>query len=197
MKTAAQVVIFDQGLAEQVPGRHFRSSTFRATTSVPSLQVSDGKLMAWYSIQNLTSETKMEDSSRRKNPLTYPKSDAPFSAALFQSPSAEYRGCPLWSWNNELNASELLRQVDDFKTMGMGGFHIHSRVGLDTKYLGDDFMACVKACVEKAGRQQMLACLYDEDRWPSGCAGGLVVAGKSEYKLQHLLLTPLPYGHLG
>jgi hypothetical protein len=140
----------------------------------------------------------MENSSTgSKNPLAYPKSDAPFSAALFQNPSAEYRGCPLWSWNNKLDRSELLKQIDDLKTMGMGGFHIHSRVGLDTKYLGGEFMDCVGACVEKAKSENMLACLYDEDRWPSGCAGGMVVSGKPEYKLQHLLLTPLPYGNLG
>ncbi|KAE9378843.1 hypothetical protein N431DRAFT_477990 [Stipitochalara longipes BDJ] len=131
------------------------------------------------------------------NPLTYPKSSEPFDSALFRAPTAEYRGCPLWSWNNKLNRKELLEQIDDFQIMGMGGFHIHSRVGLDTEYLGEDFMDLVKRCVDKAKEKKLLACLYDEDRWPSGCAGGLVVAGEPEYKLQHLLLTPLPYGNLG
>lgn len=131
------------------------------------------------------------------NPLAYPRSAEAFDYELFQRPSAEYRGCPLWSWNNKLEAEELLRQIDDFQEMGMGGFHIHSRVGLDTPYLGDEFMEMVERCVDKAGNQKLLACLYDEDRWPSGCAGGKVVAGRPEYKLQHLLLTPLPYGNLG
>jgi hypothetical protein len=80
--------------------------------------------------------------------------------------------------------------------MGMGGFHIHSRVGLDTQYLGDEIMDLVKSCVNKAKKKNLLACLYDEDRWPSGCAGRLAVFGKPEYNLQHLLLTPLPYGNL-
>jgi hypothetical protein len=131
------------------------------------------------------------------NPLTYPKSNEPFSSELFQNPSSEYRGCPLWSWNNKLDEEELLRQIDDFEKMGMGGFHIHSRVGLDTEYLGDAFMDLVEKCVKKAGDRNLLACLYDEDRWPSGCAGGTVVASKPEYKLQHLLLTTRPYGNLG
>jgi hypothetical protein len=68
---------------------------------------------------------------------------------------------------------------------------------LDTEYLGEEFMELVKNCVDKAKEKNLLACSYDEDRWPSGCAGGLVVAGKPEYKLQCLLLTPLPYGNLG
>ena len=135
--------------------------------------------------------------SNSTNPLSYPKSADPFNPDLFLNPSAEYRGCPLWSWNNKLDGRELLRQIDDFKKMGMGGFHIHSRVGLDTEYLGNEFMTLVEECVNKAEDQHLLACLYDEDRWPSGCAGGLVVAGKPEFKLQHLLLTPQPYGNLG
>lgn len=40
----------------------------------------------------------------------------------------------------------------------------------------------------------MLACLYDEDRWPSGAAGGLVTKGHPEFQSQHILLTRVPYG---
>jgi hypothetical protein len=68
-----------------------------------------------------------------------------------------------------------LQQVEELKTMGMGGFHIHSRIGLNTKY-PEEFMYYVKSCMEKAGREDMLAYLYNEDRWPSGCARGIVVA---------------------
>ena len=130
------------------------------------------------------------------NPLAYPKSRGNFNHDLFQNPSAEYRGCPLWSWNNDLDPKQLLRQIDEFAEMGMGGFHMHSRVGLDTPYLGAKFMAAVETCVARAEEKGMLACLYDEDRWPSGSAGGKVVADKPEFKLQHLLLTPQPYGNL-
>ncbi|MDR0589451.1 MAG: hypothetical protein LBG25_02780, partial [Spirochaetaceae bacterium] len=35
--------------------------------------------------------------------------------------------------------------------------------------------------------------LYDEDRWPSGAAGGLVTRQK-QYRVRHLLLTRRPYG---
>jgi hypothetical protein len=60
------------------------------------------------------------------NPLSYPKSAAPFSAELFKNPTSEYRGCPFWAWNNKLNKEQLLRQIDNFKDMGMGGFHVRS-----------------------------------------------------------------------
>ena len=92
----------------------------------------------------------------------------------FFSPGAEFRGAPFWAWNAKLNRDELIRQIHIFKEMGLGGFFMHSRVGLDTPYLGKDWFDCVKACVAEAKKLGLLAYLYDEDRWPSGAAGGIV-----------------------
>lgn len=94
--------------------------------------------------------------------------------ALFQNPTAEYRGTPFWAWNCELEKDELLRQIDIFKEMGLGGFHMHCRAGMSTTYLSDEFMDLVKACTDHAEKNEMLAWLYDEDKWPSGFAGGYV-----------------------
>jgi hypothetical protein len=118
----------------------------------------------------------------------------PWSEETFLNPSAEYRGAPLWCWNTKLQRERLLRQIEQLVEMGMGGFHIHSRVGLDTPYMGSEFMDHVKASVEFAKDKGLLACLYDDDRWPSGAAGGLVVANNPEYKALHLLITKRPYG---
>ena len=94
-------------------------------------------------------------------------------AALFAHPSAAFRGKPFWSWNGRLEKEELLRQVRVFKEMGMGGFFMHSRTGLKTEYLGDEWFELINACSDEAERLGMEAWLYDEDRWPSGSAGGL------------------------
>ncbi len=116
----------------------------------------------------------------------YPRTrDPELSAELFSTPTAEYRGAPFWAWNNKLDPDQLERQIECFKRMGLGGFHMHSRTGLDTPYLSDEFMNAVKACVEKAKSEQMLAWLYDEDRWPSGAAGGLVTRDK-RYRARQL-----------
>ncbi len=93
---------------------------------------------------------------------------------LFRNPTSEYRGTPFWAWNTDLKIDELKRQIDIFKQMGLGGFHMHVRTGLSTPYLSDEFMELIKGCVDKAEEENMLAWLYDEDRWPSGAAGGLV-----------------------
>ena len=108
---------------------------------------------------------------------------------LFRNPTAEYRGTPFWAWNNKLDEAQLMRQIDSFKEMGFGGFHMHPRTGMETEYLSDEFMGMVRACVEKARREQMLAWLYDEDRWPSGAAGGLVTRDH-RYRRKFLLFTP-------
>ena len=97
---------------------------------------------------------------------------------LFENPTSEYRGTPFWSWNTKLDKEQLMTQIEHFKEMGLGGFHIHSRTGLATEYLSDEFMDMVKACCDKAERDEMLAWLYDEDRWSSGPAGGLVTQHK-------------------
>ena len=113
------------------------------------------------------------------------------SDELFKSPTSEYRGAPFWSWNCELEEKELLRQIEELKEMGFGGFHIHCRSGMATEYLGEEYMKLVKACVKKAKKEDMLTWLYDEDRWPSGYAGGLVTKDK-KYRKKLLVFSPEP-----
>ncbi|TFG46650.1 MAG: hypothetical protein E4H40_07210, partial [Candidatus Brocadiia bacterium] len=110
---------------------------------------------------------------------------------LFRLPAAEYRGTPFWSWNNKLDLQQLLRQLDCFKEMGFGGVTIHCRTGLDTEYMGPEFMQIVKVSTAKAKQLEMLTWLYDEDRWPSGFAGGLVTKDE-QYRAKQLRFTTKP-----
>lgn len=115
-------------------------------------------------------------------------SDNKLSQELFENPTCEYRGTPFWSWNCKLDKEQLMRQIDHLKQMGFGGFHMHSRIGLATEYLGDEFMDMVTACCDKAESENMLAWLYDEDRWPSGGAGGKVTKDKRLRRKRFVLL---------
>ena len=112
---------------------------------------------------------------------------------LFKNPTSEYRGAPFWAWNCKLEENELLRQIDIMKEMGFGGYHMHVRSGMATEYLSEEFMDLIRACVKKGKEEEMLSWLYDEDRWPSGFAGGLVTKNP-EYRMKYLLITPTPYG---
>ena len=92
----------------------------------------------------------------------------------FSNPSREYRAKPFWAWNSALESDELCRQIEIFKEMGFGGFFMHSRIGLQTEYLGKEWFDLTRDCIDAAAKTNMEAWLYDEDRWPSGPAGGLV-----------------------
>src|SRR5688572_7797208 len=125
-------------------------------------------------------------------PKLYPRNaSAKLDLELFRNPSAEYRGAPFWSWNNKLDLPQLLQQIDQLKAMGFGGFMIHSRTGLDTEYLGEEFLAAVAACTDKAATEKMLSWLYDEDRWPSGFAGGIVTR-EERFRAKRLVWTITP-----
>ncbi|MBQ2732527.1 MAG: hypothetical protein IJF74_00055, partial [Clostridia bacterium] len=107
---------------------------------------------------------------------------------LFKNPTAEYRGAPFWAWNSKLEKEELVRQINIFNEMGIGGFHMHCRQGLETPYLSDEFMELVRACDDKAKENGMLAWLYDEDKWPSGFGGGYVTKDE-EYRQRFIVFT--------
>ncbi|MCL2013897.1 MAG: hypothetical protein FWG69_02800 [Oscillospiraceae bacterium] len=122
--------------------------------------------------------------------MLYPKKSEVLTKERFINPTSEYRGTPFWSWNCKLDSETVLEQIDMFKQMGFGGFHMHVRTGLDTEYLGDEFMEHIKLCNEKAKQEKMLAWLYDEDRWPSGAAGGIVTKNL-KYRERFLLFSPV------
>ncbi len=106
----------------------------------------------------------------------------------FDNPSNKYRGKPFWAWNSELEETELRRQIRIFRQMGLGGFFMHSRVGLKTDYLSSEWFDLIRACIDEAEKGDSEAWLYDEDRWPSGSAGGLVTKNP-EFRLRQIVVS--------
>lgn len=96
-----------------------------------------------------------------------------------------YRCIPFWSWNSELEEAELLKQMEQMKQAGCGGFIMHARFGLTTEYLGEKWFSCIEACLNKAKELKMNAWIYDENGWPSGFAGGKLLENE-EYLAQFL-----------
>lgn len=111
-------------------------------------------------------------------------------ARLFKNPTSQYRGKPFWSWNGKLDKQELLRQIEVMRKMGMGGYFCHSRTGLVTEYLGEEWFDLINACADKGSEENLETWLYDEDRWPSGTAGGLVTKNP-EYRIKYIRLEIL------
>ncbi len=109
----------------------------------------------------------------------------------FSTRMNEYRSIPFWSWNNTLDEHELVRQIEDMKEAGMGGFIMHARIGLKDEYLGEKWFSYIEACLDKARELDMEAWVYDENGWPSGFVGGKLLA-KKEFLAQYLTYEVRP-----
>jgi hypothetical protein len=105
---------------------------------------------------------------------------------LFENPPNAYRPAPFWSMNDRLEASELQRQVREFARVGYGGWFFHARVGIDTPYLSQDWMDAFDAALNEGRKHDQLCWIYDEDGYPSGFAGGLVLRQHPEFRGKNL-----------
>lgn len=110
----------------------------------------------------------------------------------FANPPAEYRAAPFWAWNCKLEQDVLDEMIDVFHEMGFGGFHIHSRIGLDTPYLGPEFLRLARNSNEHGKKSGMRTFLYDEDKWPSGYGAGFVTKDRT-FRARYLLFAPCAY----
>lgn len=91
-----------------------------------------------------------------------------------EKPGKNYRSAPFWAWNEKINEQETKFQIQEMDEKGMGGFFIHSREGLETAYLSEEWMKQAGIAVQEAKKRDMEVWIYDDDKWPSGCAGGMV-----------------------
>ena len=108
-----------------------------------------------------------------------------------KNPESQYRPIPFWSWNDKLEINELTRQIKEMKTAGMGGFFMHARGGLQTKYLSQEWFDAVEACIKQAEELDMQAWLYDEYGWPSGSGDGKVNNSGVGYQQKYLRLDKI------
>lgn len=92
-----------------------------------------------------------------------------------------FKPISFWSWNGDMRDEEIRWQINEFKEKGFGGFFIHSRAGLLTEYLSEDWFHACTIAIEEAEKIGMDAWLYDEDGWPSGFAGGRVNGCGEDY----------------
>ena len=94
------------------------------------------------------------------------------------NPPKRYRPIPFWSWNERLQVPETRRQVDEMEKEGIGGYFMHARGGLQTPYMGEEWMDNISAGIQEARERGMGAWAYDENGWPSGFGNGLMAAEK-------------------
>jgi len=114
----------------------------------------------------------------------------------FRDPPAECSLCPFWFWNDDLSESTIRQQIDAMVDRRVGQFVLHPRVGLprSCRFMSPELLGFMRVAVEHAADRGMRVVLYDEGMYPSGSAGGLVVAENPEFACRGLAPQRLPAG---
>jgi hypothetical protein len=105
----------------------------------------------------------------------------------FIEPENKFKPIPFWSWNDDLEEYEIRRQIREMKKSGYGGYFMHARIGLITPYMGEKWMEMVKTAIDEGNKNGMDSWLYDENKWPSGFAGGAVPKKNVDFRFKYLV----------
>ena len=103
-----------------------------------------------------------------------------------KNPPNKYRPAPFWSWNEKLDTHETANQVSEMETVGIGGYFMHARGGLQTEYMSDEWFQNVKTTLQEGKKLHMQSWGYDENGWPSGFGSGLVNGLGLKYQQKYL-----------
>lgn len=103
-----------------------------------------------------------------------------------KNPPNKYRPAPFWSWNEKLDTNETAAQVREMNDVGIGGYFMHARGGLQTEYMSDEWFDNVKATLQEGKKLGMQSWGYDENGWPSGFGSGIVNGMGIEYQQKYL-----------
>ena len=96
---------------------------------------------------------------------------------------------PFWMWNDRLEKEELIKQLGEIQDKGMNQVIIHPRHGLVTPYLSEEWFTAFSWFLNEAEKRDMGVWIYDELNWPSGYAGGKVLANHPEFQAKHIVKT--------
>ena len=112
-----------------------------------------------------------------------------FDIRQFKNPPATYRSITFYSLNDSLSADRVRKQLGQMKEGGFGGAFLHSRPGLLTPYLSDEWFDIMEVSVDECRKLGLEAWFYDEDKWPSGFAGGIVPLMDDGFRARTLVQT--------
>ena len=116
--------------------------------------------------------------------------------AELSHPANEFSVQPFWFWNDDLDADEIIRQMDDFQRHGVDGFVLHPRVGLPRHlgWMSEGLLHFYRVAIKAARERQMTVILYDEGMYPSGSSSGQVVEANPAFACRCLAKVDLPDG---
>jgi hypothetical protein len=104
-------------------------------------------------------------------------------------PPNEFSIAPFWFWNDDLDETEITRQLDEFQSHAIDAFVLHPRLGLPEHlgWMSDGLLDKMRFAIEQAKQRGMWVILYDEGMYPSGSSAGQVVAENPEYQCRGMV----------
>ena len=99
---------------------------------------------------------------------------------------------PFWFFNDGSTVTEKIRYLRQCRQGGFRALAMHCRSGNLIPYASRDWYAAIRALVAEARRLGMKLWLYDEDPFPSGAAGGQVMATRPELAATQLVMKEAP-----
>jgi len=152
-----------------------------------------GKLASFvhdkYALQ-IRSKPVEEDSYPRGATASVDKTLQDTLALHFKNPPPQFSILPFWSLNNTLDSTKMKWQIDQMLDKGVYGAFMHAREGLDqsaTPYFSDGWWTAIESAVKHAHKKGFYTHVYDEDKWPSGSAGGRTIAANPERNIKKIL----------
>ncbi|GHU99024.1 glycoside hydrolase [Clostridia bacterium] len=101
---------------------------------------------------------------------------------------------PFLTFNDGIEKTVLIEKIGKIAEAGAGGFFMHARSGLRTKYLSDEWMEAARICAVECERLGLGFYVYDEQGWPSGFAGGRVNGLGADYHIKWLVMEECSAG---
>ena len=98
----------------------------------------------------------------------------------------EFRATTFWSWNDRLDPDEVRRQIREIARGGLGGHFMHAQCGLETPYLGPEWLEAIRAAIDEGSHTGVTPWLFDEHTGPSGSCAGRVYGGREVFRQKHL-----------
>lgn len=108
------------------------------------------------------------------------------------NPPRQFRPIPFWAWNARLREEETAQQIARMDEAGLGGAMMRACGGLQSGYMGHEWMDNIRTALAECKRRGMTAWEYDETGWPGGFGGGIISRMGTKYQQKYLRCSPKP-----
>jgi hypothetical protein len=93
---------------------------------------------------------------------------------------------PFWMLNDASTVEQKIQYMRICRSAGIEALIMHSRLGNLIPYASKEWFEMIAALVDEGSRIDMDMWLYDEDPYPSGAAGGWVMAEHPELQAEYI-----------